>query len=73
MLPMVILFCSIPKNVQISNAKENKRPTGLNGHSSIRDLTLTSCQKGSYLYQQPHQNLININGGKGKQDHNPQS
>ena len=28
----------------------NKRPTGLNGHLSIRDFTLTSCQKGSYLY-----------------------
>ena len=23
----------------------NKRPTGLNGHLSIRDFTLTSCQK----------------------------
>ena len=30
--------------------KKNKRPTGLNGHLSIRDFTLTSCQKGSYLY-----------------------
>ena len=30
--------------------KLNKRPTGLNGHLSIRDFTLTSCQKGSYLY-----------------------
>ena len=28
----------------------NKRPTGLNGHLSIRDFTLTSCRKGSYLY-----------------------
>ena len=28
----------------------NKRPTGLNGHLSIRDFTLASCQKGSYLY-----------------------
>ena len=28
----------------------NKRPTGLNGHLSIRDFTPTSCQKGSYLY-----------------------
>ena len=34
------------------NSKQifNKRPTGLNGHLSIRDFTLTSCQKGSYLY-----------------------
>ena len=28
----------------------NKRPTGLNGHLSIRDFSLTSCQKGLYLY-----------------------
>ena len=27
----------------------NKRPTGLIGHLSIRNFTLTSCQKGSYL------------------------
>ena len=26
------------------------RAKGLNGHLSIRDFTLTSCQKGSYLY-----------------------
>ena len=28
----------------------NKRSTGPNGHLSIRDFTLTSCQRGSYLY-----------------------
>ena len=28
----------------------NKRPTGLNGHLSIRDFTLTSFQKGAYLH-----------------------
>ena len=28
----------------------NKRPTGLNGHLSIRDFTLYSCQKGAYLH-----------------------
>ena len=28
----------------------NKRPTGLNGHLSIRDFTLNSCQKGAYLH-----------------------
>ena len=28
----------------------NKRPTGLNGHLSITDFTLTSCWRGSYLY-----------------------
>ena len=30
---------------------KNKRPTGLNGHLSIRYFTLTSCQKGSYLHK----------------------
>ena len=29
---------------------KNKRPMGLNGRLSIRDFTLTSCQKDSYLY-----------------------
>ena len=28
----------------------NKRPTGLNGHLSIRDFTLNSCQKSAYLH-----------------------
>ena len=28
----------------------NKRPTGLNGHLSIKDFTLNSCQKGAYLH-----------------------
>ena len=28
----------------------NKRTTGFNDHLSIRYNTLTSCQKGSYLY-----------------------
>ena len=28
----------------------NKRPEGLNSHLSFRDFTLTSCQRGSYLY-----------------------
>ena len=27
----------------MSMSKQNKRPTGLNGHLSIRDFTLTSC------------------------------
>ena len=31
-------------------SKKNKRPSGLNGHLSIRDFTLTSCQRCSYLY-----------------------
>ena len=36
-------FCKATKLI-------NKRPTGLNGHLSIRDFTLNSCQKGAYLY-----------------------
>ena len=43
----------------------NKRPTGLNGHLSIRDFTLTSCQKSLYL----HINIKN-NYGIEKQHHN---
>ena len=31
-------------------SRKNKRPIGLNGHLSIRDSTLTSCQKGSYFH-----------------------
>ena len=30
--------------------KANKRPTGLNGHLSIRDFTLNSYQKCAYLH-----------------------
>ena len=33
-----------------SRKKINKRPKGLNGHLSIRNSRLTSCQKGSYLH-----------------------
>ena len=29
---------------------EEKRTTDLNGHLSIRDSTVTSCQKGSHLH-----------------------
>ena len=48
----------------------NKRPTGLNGHLSIRDFTLTSCQKGSYLYINiPIIEQMKINHGKGMQHH----
>ena len=41
-----------PSHVAKINNKdfENKRPTGLNSHPSIRDFTLTSYQRGSYLY-----------------------
>ena len=49
----------------------NKRPTGLNCHLSIRDLTPTSCQKVSYLYiNSPIIELMKINDGIGKQHHN---
>ena len=38
---------------------DNKRPTGLNGHLSIGDFTLTSCQKGAYLHiNKPHHRII---------------
>ena len=43
---IVDLLCKYCESFPI----ENKRPTGLNGHLSIGDFTLTSCQKGSYLY-----------------------
>ena len=61
----------ISKNLHL---KFNKRPTGLNGHLSIRDFTLNSCQKGAYLhlssiiiinknqqlYRKQHHNAINV-------------
>ena len=51
---------------------DNKRPTCLNGHLSIRDFTLTSCQKGSYLYiNSPIIEYMKINDGIGKQHQNP--
>ena len=50
----------------------NKRATGLNGHLSIRDFTLTSCQKGSYLYiNRPMIEEMKINNGIGEMHHNP--
>ena len=36
--------------IMLIKRRKNKRPTGLNGHLSIRDFTLASSQKGSYLY-----------------------
>ena len=41
--------------------KNNKRPTGLNGHLSIRDFTLNSCQKGAYLHINSPIIIINKN------------
>ena len=52
--------------------KFNKRPTGLYSHLSIRDSSLTSCLKGSYLHiNNPIIELINNNNGIGKQHYNP--
>ena len=43
------------KNWQNRYLNSNKRPTSLNGHLSIRDITLTSCQRrGHIAYQQPN-------------------
>ena len=44
-----------------SDDKENKRPTGFNGHQSIRDFTLNSCQKGAYLHINSPIIIINKN------------
>ena len=50
----------------------NKRPTGLNGHLSIRDSTLTSCQKGTYLHINSYIiEKIKINNGIRKHLYNP--
>ena len=40
---------------------ENKRPTGLYGHLSIRDFTLNSCKKGAYLHINSPIIIINKN------------
>ena len=50
---------------------KNKRPTGLNGHLSIRDFTLNSCQKGAYLHINNPIIIIKIkiNNCIGKQHH----
>ena len=41
------------------------RPTDLNGHMSIRNVTLHSCQKGSYLHiNKPIIEWINFNRGE---------
>ena len=41
------------------------RPTDLNGHKSIRNVTLHSCQKGSYLHiNNPIIERINFNRGE---------
>ena len=50
----------------------DKGPTGRNGHLSIRDFTLNSCQKGAYLHiNSPIIIIIKINNCIGKQHHYP--
>ena len=57
---------------QYPHRRINKRPTGPNGHLSIRDSTPTSCQKGSYLHINSHIiEKIKINNGLGKKHYNP--
>ena len=49
MLDRLTNVCFNKSRSKVSVASVNKRPMDLNGHLSIRDSTLTSCQKGSYL------------------------
>ena len=46
---MLLTITNLFKN-QLQIITINKRPKGLNGHLSIRDFTLSSCQKGAYLH-----------------------
>ena len=48
-------------NKQKTKIKINKRPTGLNGHLSIRDCTPNSFQKGAYLHINSPVIIINRN------------
>ena len=50
---------SISFEIQLKN--NNKMPTGLNGHLSIRDSSLTSCRKCSYRYISTVHHRINKN------------
>ena len=53
-------------NLEIYKYGLDKKPTGLKDHLSIRDSTLTSCQKGSYLHiNRIIIEQININNGRG--------
>ena len=58
-----------PTDMRVCDININKRLTGLNGHLSIRDLTLTSCQQGAYLHSNSPIKIIKLNC-KGKQHHN---
>ena len=50
-------FARIKRCTQFIN---DKMPTGLNGLLSIRDYTLTSCQKGSYLHSNNQTNKWSV-------------
>ena len=64
-LPTKRIYISFGKN------KIKKRPTGLNGHLSIRDFTLTSCQRSSYLHiNRSIIEWIKNNNGRGKLQYN---
>ena len=43
-------FITLPKKFNPEGQGSNKRPKGLNGYPSIKDSTLTSCQKSLYLH-----------------------
>ena len=51
---------------------EEQGPTGLHGHQYVRDSSLTSSQKGSYLHvDRPIIKCIKINNDRGKLHCNP--
>ena len=43
--------CRYERSKVFKRTKLKKRRIGLNGHQNIRDFTLISCQKGSYLHK----------------------
>ena len=52
--------------------RKNKRPRGIKGYLSIRNFSLTSCQKSSYLHISSHIiEKIKINNGIKEQHYNP--
>ena len=59
--PVYLPFIFIPVIYLNSYNYINKRPNSLNGHLSIRDFTLNSCQKGAYLHINSPIVIINKN------------
>ena len=53
------LIFSLNSILLFHESKYNKRATGLNGHLSSRDSTLTSCQNGSYYISMNHHRTNN--------------